>query len=549
MHKHLLLFLACAVCAQPNVLFIMVDDLRPELGCYGAEHVRSPQIDKLAGSGRVYQRAYCQQAVCNPSRTSLLTGLRPDTSGIVGNHAHFRAKHPDIATLPQHFKNHGYHSQSIGKIYHGVFPDGASRTTWDTMGDPPSWSVPTTRFGPRYYYTEAGITQAKSAFAKSYPKSKDWTQKLVFGPLLEAPDVPDATLYDGKVAESAVVTLGELASKKQPFFLAVGFIKPHSPFVAPKKYWDLYDPEAIPLGDSPYPTGAPAFASHGSHEMRRYTDQPKRGALDARQLKHGYLACISYIDAQVGRVLDELGRLKLADDTIVVFLGDHGYHLGEHGLWGKTTNFELDTRVPLIIRAPGIKPGPTPAFAELLDLYPTLCELAKLPPAPQLEGISLVSATRTEAHSQYPRGKLMGYSVRTDRFRDTKWVHRESGEVVARERYDHQTDPHETRNLAVLASISFEDAKAGPLTQVKTALGSWTTLSGKNLIDDKHAKTGTHCLQLTGSATLTLANPVASDSELSFWAERWTSRKPFSFRIDKRVGDDWQEIYNGDGRV
>jgi sialidase-1 len=546
MFKRLILFLAVAASAAPNVLFIMVDDLRPELGCYGAEHVRSPHIDQLAASGRLYQRAYCQQAVCNPSRTSLMTGLSPDSIGITGNHAHFRDKQPDIVTLPQHFKQQGYHAAAIGKIYHGVFPDGASRTKWDTMGDPPSWSVPALRFGPRYYYTEDGIRQAKAAFAKSYPKDKDWTQKLVFGPVTEAPDVPDSTLYDGKVADSAIQALQQLTNT--PFFLAIGFIKPHSPFVAPKKYWDLYDPKTIPLATNPeFPVGAPTFAGHGSHEMRRYTDQPNRGDLDARRLKHAYLACVSYIDAQVGRVLDELDRLKLADDTIVVLLGDHGYHLGEHGLWGKTTNFEADTRVPLIIRAPGLKPGPTPALAELLDLYPTLCEMAGVPKAPHVEGISLVSATRTQARSQYPRGKLMGYSTRSDRYRDTVWKNRDTGEIVAREHYDYESDPQETRNLA--ANFSFDTEAAGPFKTLKTALGTWTTTSGTCLVDDTHAKTGKHCLQLVGSVTLTLAKNVATDGELNFWAERWTSRKPFSFRIEKKSGDDWQEIYNGDGHV
>ncbi|MGY8770601.1 MAG: sulfatase-like hydrolase/transferase [Pirellulales bacterium] len=451
--------------APLNVLMLAIDDLRPELGCYGNAQVQSPNIDTLAASGRLFQRAYCQQAVCNPSRTSLMTGLRPDSNGVTGNHIHFRSNRPNVVTLPQHFKQNGYHAQSIGKIYHGVFPDGASKTTWDTMGDPQSWSVPTTRFGPRYYYTESGIEQAKQSYLSSYrpknPQPNDWTQKLVFGPMTEAPDVDDETLYDGKVAAAAVQTIRKLKDAGQPFFLAVGFIKPHTPFVAPKKYWDLYDPEEIDLASrDSLPEGAPAFAGHGSGEIRRYTDQPNQGEIpeaNRRRLKHGYYACISYIDAQVGKVLKALKENELEKNTIVVLFGDHGYHLGEHGLWGKTTNFELDTRVPLIIRTPGMKePGiATSSLAELVDLYPTLAELVGLAVSEELDGTSLTAelessdaSTNDVALSQYPRGKRMGYSIRTNQWRYTEWIERGTKRIVDRELYDHQQQkPIETENL------------------------------------------------------------------------------------------------------
>jgi iduronate 2-sulfatase len=352
-----------AAASRPNVLFIAVDDLRPELGCYGADHIVSPNMDRLAARGILFERAYCQQAVCNPSRTSLMTGMRPGTTGVTGNHVHFRDTHPGIVTLPEHFKQNGYHAAAIGKVYHGVFPDGASITKWDTMGDPQSWSVPAIRFGPRYYYTEAGIAAAKQMYEKVYrpsdPGPGDWTRKLVFGPATESPDVPDNTLYDGKVADAAVKALRALKVSGKPFFLAVGFIKPHSPYIAPKRYFDLYG--GVTLPDHPgFPVHAPGFAGHGSRELRRYTDQPRDGVIpeaNQRRVRHAYYACISYIDAQVGRVLDELDRSGLGEHTIVVLYGDHGYHLGEQGLWGKTTNFELDTRVPLIVRAPGSRPG------------------------------------------------------------------------------------------------------------------------------------------------------------------------------------------------
>jgi iduronate 2-sulfatase len=445
---------------RPNVLFIAIDDLRPELGCYGVQHIVSPNIDRLAKRGVLFERAYCQQPLCNPSRTSLMTGLRPETTGVTHNHAHFRTRNPDVVTLPQHFKNHGYESRAIGKMYHGVFPVGASKTPWDTMGDAPSWSAPVIRFGPRYYYTESGIAQAKASFAQSYGTKNSapdaWTKKLVFGPMTEAPDVPDSTLYDGQAADAAIAALRELKGK--PFFLGVGFIKPHTPFVAPKKYWDLYDPKKIQLAArATLPKGSPALAGHNSGEVRRYTDQPKRDPFteaNARNLRHGYFACISYVDAQVGRVLAELDRIGLRENTIVLLYGDHGWHLGDHGLWGKITNFEIAARAPLIISAPGMKAGrKTMALTEFLDIYPTLAELAGLPVAKQLEGRSLVPVLHDPARGHNPaaftqqyRGKATGYSIRTERRRYTEWI--ENGRVIARELYDYAIDPGETTNLA-----------------------------------------------------------------------------------------------------
>ena len=450
--------------SRRNVLFIAVDDLRPELGCYGSSHIHSPNIDALAASGLRFDRAYCQQAVCNPSRTSLMTGMRPDSIGVTGNHSHFRTQHPDVVTLPQHFKRHGYHAVAIGKIYHGVFPDGASATKWDTMGDAESWSAPAIRFGPRYYYTEKGISAAKTAYQRIYkpknPAPDDWTKKLVFGPATEAPNVPDNVLYDGQVADAAVRSLSDLKKMDKPFFLAVGFIKPHSPYIAPKKYFDLYNDVALP-SPTTFPANAPNFAGHGSGELRRYTDQPRSGAIaneNQRRVRHAYFACISYIDAQIGRVLDELERSGLDENTIVVLYGDHGYHLGEQGLWGKTTNFELDTRVPLIVRAPGMKAASeaSSSLVELVDLYPTLAELAGLPITKQLEGESFAAIlndpnhiTKTAAFSQYPRGGgLMGYSMRTANHRLTTWVHRQTGKIHATELYDYSDGLIETENIA-----------------------------------------------------------------------------------------------------
>ncbi|PHS02236.1 MAG: hypothetical protein COA78_21720 [Blastopirellula sp.] len=587
-----------------NVLMIAIDDLRPELGCYGNSKVVSPNIDSLAASGRLFQRAYCQQAVCNPSRTSLMTGLRPDSIGVTGNHIHFRSNHPNVVTLSQHFKQNGYHAQSIGKIYHGVFPDGASKTSWDTMGDPQSWSVPTTRFGPRYYYTESGIEQAKQSYLSSFrpknPQPNDWTQKLVFGPMTEDPEVDDDTLYDGKVAAAAVQAIGNLKDSGQPFFLAVGFIKPHTPFVAPKRYWNLYDPEEIDLASrDSLPDGAPVYAGHGSGEIRRYTDQPNQGKIpeaNRRRLKHGYYACISYIDAQVGKVLNALKENGLEKNTIVVLFGDHGYHLGEHGLWGKTTNFELDTRVPLIIRTPSMQePGiATSSLAELVDLYPTLAELAGLAVSDELEGTSLTAELESPdasssdvAISQYPRGKMMGYSLRTNHWRYTEWIERNSKRIVDRELYDHhQQKPIETENLindsrfvaeikdlsarlhqeigisfskqkptttSSKSNTSFEECPTGAFTEVATAIGKLTAEKGHAEIDPAHRYSGKQCLHILGGEKRTVEltlNQQKAGSSLTFQTERWTRRSPFEFRIQQLTdGKKWTEIYNGDGVI
>ena len=591
-----------------NVLFIAVDDLRPELGCYGHSNIHSPNIDSLARRGMLFERAYCQQAVCNPSRSSLMTGMRPDSLGVTGNHLHFRTNHPNVVTLPQHFKQHGYQSEAIGKIFHGVFPDGSSKTKWDTMGDPASWSVPAIRFGPRYYYTEDGIAAAKLAYQQMYkPQNSgadDWTNKLVFGPATEAPDVADNALYDGKVAEAAVNRLQQLATTAKPFFLAVGFIKPHSPYIAPKKYFDLYNDVAMP-SDIPFPTDAPSYAGHGSAELRRYTDQPKRGSIpDQTQLRirHAYYACISYIDAQIGRVIAALEQTGLSENTIVVLFGDHGYHLGEQGLWGKTTNYELDTRVPLIVMTPGMSAAgkSTSSLVELVDLYPTLCELAELPVSKQLESNSFAPilddpthVTKQVALSQYPRaGGLMGYSIRTPTHRLTQWMHQKSGVFHETELYDYSAGLVETRNIAASApalvskllprlmssfgisflashkpqvtpdqpdveskvgQTSFETANAGQFDEVKNGVGTWRSEAGQCIIDNKHAKTGRHCLQLTGgeksTVTLDISDKVDVTGDLTFAAERWTSRSPFSFRIEKRTDAGWSELFNGDRTI
>ncbi|MFH1918875.1 MAG: sulfatase [Planctomycetota bacterium] len=444
-----------------NVLFIAVDDLRPELGCYGRAHVKSPNIDKLAERGMVFTRAYCQQAVCGQSRASLLTGLRPDTIKGSGMGVHFRKFVPDVVTLPQNFKLHGYRSEAMGKIFHGAFENAYVGARMD---DPPSWSVPTWRAGPRYYYTPEGVAIARKVAPKQVKvpltDPDDWTEHFVRGLATEAPEIADHVTYDGQVADHAVETLHRV--QNEPFFLAVGFLKPHLPFIAPKKYWDLYDPAEIELAENPFPPkDVPPLAMTNFGELRYYYDIPKNGPVSdeqARRLIHGYYACVSYVDALIGRVLDELDRLGLKERTIVVLWGDHGWHLGDHGLWCKHTNFENATRVPLVVSTPGMKAAgkETDALVEFVDLYPTLGELASLPVPDSLEGTSFTPllddpglAWKQAAFSQYPRGKAMGYSMRTDRYRFTRWQDRkEPDKVHGVELYAHQNDPEENVNLA-----------------------------------------------------------------------------------------------------
>jgi len=441
---------------RPNVLFIASDDLRPQLGCYGHKQMITPHLDALAREGMVFERAYCQAATCRASRLSLLTGRRPDTTRIHTNGgATFRTRNPDWVTLPQHFKNHGYTSLSLGKIFHGAFK---VRSQWN---DRKSWSAPEWWPGPRYYHTPEGIAAAEKVFKRSKAGRKapveDWVNHFVLGPSWEAPDVPDNVLYDGQVADKAVATLRELRDK--PFFLAVGFLKPHLPFIAPKKYWDMYPAKDVTVADNQHPPkDVPKLALTNWGHPRSYTDIPNKGPMPkelTHKLTRGYAACVTYIDAQVGRVLAELDRLGLRDNTIVVFWGDHGYHLGENDIWGKATNFELSTHVPLIVSAPGMKAkgGSTRALVELVDLYPTLAELAGLPPQKALEGRSLRpllnapdTAWKQAAFSQFPRNGAMGRSMRSDRWRFTEWT--QKGKTVATELYDHENDPKENVNLA-----------------------------------------------------------------------------------------------------
>ncbi len=441
---------------KPNVLLVCVDDLKPLLGCYGDKTVRSPNIDRLAKRGVSFDRAFCNQAVCAPSRNSLMTGVRPTTLGIYDLGTNFRLASSNAVTLSQYFIQHGYRAEALGKIFH---------VGHGNHEDPASWSVPHWKANSiAYLKTESraksGLTREEALFAnqdaKGLPRGAAW----------ESADVEDNAYPDGKIADEAVLRLrGAKGRPDQPFFLAVGFLKPHLPFCAPKKYWDLYKPAdfTVPaLGTAP--EGAPKYAPSGWGELRQYSDIPNTGPLSTDQaisMLHGYHAAVSYMDAQLGKVLDELDRLDLAKNTIIVLWGDHGWHLGDHGWWCKHTNYEQAARIPLIVVAPGFGKAARAANAlvETVDIYPTLAELAGLPVPKVPQGMDGKSFARTLRNPSegvkdhvfhvYPRGERIGRAVRTARYRLVEWkVPGSTPESADLELYDYEKDPLETKNLA-----------------------------------------------------------------------------------------------------
>jgi arylsulfatase A-like enzyme len=444
---------------RPNVLFLAADDLRPDFGCLGNPVIKTPNIDRLAARGTIFSRVYCQMSLCNPCRSSLLSGIRPDTLKIYDQETHFRSIHPTIVTLPQVFKNAGYETLSVGKIFHNTLPD------------PASWSRPEPTLPLNYPYldpeTRARLQKRREA-ARALGRSDSFIGTYVRGPATESFDAPDNLYEDGAIADTGINLLRELKGK-QPFFLAVGFISPHLPFVSPKKYWDLYDRGKIPMAENYFPPkGAPRFSLNPLTEFHCHEDfldapEPTEGLLpeaQARLLKHGYYASVSFVDAQVGRILDVLDGLGLRDNTIVVLLGDSGWKLGEHGGWGKFTNYEIDTRATLLVSAPGQgRPGQNVSrLVELVDLFPTLCELGGLKPPSHLEGASAAPLIhdpgrpwKTAAFSQFPRGftnRYMGRAMRTDRYRYIEWRDWLDDSLIATELYDHAVDPQENINIA-----------------------------------------------------------------------------------------------------
>ena len=488
---------------RANVLFIAVDDLRPELGCYGEEFAKTPNLDRLAKEGLRLNRAYCQEAICGPSRASIMTGLRPNSSGVVDNNTYFRDTTPNVITLPQHFIQNGYESVYIGKVYHANLRD--EEKSWNFKPVYPKLSQP--RLVGDYQLPENKriVEQRQKEVKEQYGSGQ--FGGLACGPAYECADVPDDAYLDGRNAAVAVATLRKLKSSGKPFFMGLGFHKPHLPFVSPKKYWDMYNRDEIPLAGNPFaPKNAPSMGRHSSFELRVRYGIPKAGDISddmARTLIHAYLACTSYVDAQIGKVLAELERLGLRDNTMIMVWGDHGWHLGEHGIWGKATNYEIATRVPLLVSAPAMKARgkSSEALVESLDMYPTLCELAGLSVPHHVEGKSFAPLLddpdrewKKAVFSQFPcpalrewaalplskemrqtffgplieqvegrleaenpgdwsrdtyENHLMGYSVRTDQHRLVCWVDdRNRQHIIATELYDHSTDPEENENIA-----------------------------------------------------------------------------------------------------
>ena len=434
---------------KPNVLFVVFDDLNNRLGCYGDPVAKSPNLDRLAARGTLFTRNFCQQPICGPSRASFMSGRRPDSLGITSMTKYLYDLHPDAVTIPQWFMQHGYTSMSIGKVLGG----------YGKEADFKMLSVPDRRTGGK----------TKDEF--QLPSGVALPPNLATDSLCENRDVPDEACFDAASASLAITELRALAKKPEPFFLALGLFKPHSPYKVPKRYWDMYRLEDIPAIETTIrPRNAPEIAFHANHEILGEPNAPRTLDEEAkREIRHGYYAAMSFADAQFGRVLDALDELKLRDNTIVVIIGDNGFHLGEHDVWGKMTLFGWDARVPLIISAPGIGKGgaKTSAISELIDIFPTLTDLSGLPSPGQLDGTSLVpvlkdasASVKTAALTQHPRPALywgggpqalpqvMGYALKTDRWSYHEWRDFKTGHVVGQELYDQQTDPLETVYIA-----------------------------------------------------------------------------------------------------
>jgi iduronate 2-sulfatase len=486
-----------AYATRPNVLLIVADDLRCDLAAYGHAEAITPNLDRLAARSRVFTRAYCQQAVCNPSRVSMMTGLRPDHARVTDLRTHFRETIPDVTTLSQHFKNHGYQAVGIGKIYHNYHQS--------IQGDPASWSLP-----QRFHWGNHRMDQAQIPGSPPLPFDRlPATQELA---------VPDDAYIDGRIANATVESMKTL--KNKPFFLAAGFWKPHLPYNAPKKYWDLYDRKKLtPPDHAGRPQGAPALAIHNSPEPRGYHGIPSAGEINREtvmQLRHGYLAAISYLDANIGRILDGLEQHGLADKTIIVFWSDNGFHLGENEMLGKLTNFERDTRVPLMISVPKLKQvGKSESIVEILDIYPTLTELCELPPpAHVLDGTSLApvlenpsTPVKQVAISQHPNSLThpthMGYSVRDPQFRYTEWRSLTDGKVAARELYHYDNRLIETRNLATdadrTAQISTLAAKLPPARKISIPRPPGTVIHHSPAASGRYIGSPSICILPDGS--------------------------------------------------
>ncbi|MEM0896140.1 MAG: sulfatase [Verrucomicrobiota bacterium] len=420
---------------RPNVLFIAVDDLRMNLGCYGDSIAVTPNLDQLAARSVRFDRAYCQFASCNASRASVLTGQRPDSISVYRLSTNYRETAPDAITLPQHFREHGYHTESIGKILHNY---GAS------LDNDRAWTVP--------------ARLDKLSHFKDYALLENSAQKATVAEAAPLDEEKDPYI-DAAITTDAINTIQRLAQDSTPFFLAVGFMKPHSPFNAPSKYWDLYRRDEIrALCSEDRADGISDLNWPKAGEIRGFVDVPRKGPIPEEteaKMRHGYYAATSYLDANIGKILSALDTNGLTGNTLILFWSDHGYHLGENDHWAKVTVRELDAHVPLLVSVPGQAPGASDALVEYIDIFPTLSELSGLPAPRGIDGKSFVpvmrgttNSFRTAALTQTCRPwnrkgpiEQMGYSLRTADHRYTQWIELKSQSVIAEEIYDLRNDP------------------------------------------------------------------------------------------------------------
>ncbi len=417
--------------SRPNILFIAVDDLRPELGCYGNRIISSPNIDRLASEGVLFRRAYCNIPVSGASRASLLTGTRPTSYRFISYDTWAEKDNPDAITLPQYLRSNGYYTVSLSKVFHHMYD---SRNGWDEEWRPSAK-------GSWRNYTQEDNLKIDTLIKRGMP--------------FECAEVPDTAYFDGKTTQKALQFLKNSGSKGKPFFLAVGFLKPHLPFNAPEKYWKLYNPEEIGIAENPNPPeNAPREAIHNWGELRQYFTIPEKGQLTdsaANKLRHGYYACVSYTDAQIGILLDELKNTGLDKNTIVVLWGDHGWNLGEHGLWCKHCNFNTSLNAPLIFRVPGLtKGGKSNNITEFIDIYPTLCELTGLPLPEHLEGQSLTGRLTDpeKKEDDYAVSKFFaGVTLVEEEYFYTEFLDKDDS-TVATMMYNHNQDPDENINIS-----------------------------------------------------------------------------------------------------
>ena len=486
-----IIFISCqtpqAEPKQLNVLFVSIDDLRPALGVYDDPIAITPILDQLASEGMTFRETFCQSAVCAPSRASLMTGIRPDSTRVwhLGNK--FRKINPDAVTMPQYFSKHGYHTVNLGKIFHNYMPDSIS---WDEPDLRPArylredWLK---RDGETFYISEkVAVSQAikRDSLLKLRPKryADGWNT----GPAWEAAEVHDTMYYDGAQTKLAKQTLTRLAESDRPFFMGLGYFRPHLPFTAPKKYWDMYDPQKMPLApNTNVPKGSPLHTMNSMYELRHYdgfqhighpTSDFTMQEDTARILRQGYYASVTYVDALLGNLFDHMKEIGIYDNTIIVVWGDHGWKLGDHNSWGKMTNYNIDLKVPVIIRYPDQKNqgAQTHALTELVDLFPTICDIAQIPIPDYMQGVSMVPLInepnrewKEAAFSQFHRRpkvsadgqRYMGYSINTAEYHYIEWYdwdHKkgERGTIKSTELFDRKKDPNEFVNISGKESVN-----------------------------------------------------------------------------------------------